>query len=97
MQKYEDMRAVVISGRREAGSGHLGENPEEDLACLHSLQCGVGTAWMDVLPTQGSWELDDATVKSAWRLQLGVSPAPPSQTFYRCACDYQGTVIPTMR
>ena len=23
--------------------------------------------------------------------QLGVSPGPPSHTFYRCACDYQGS------
>ena len=46
---------------------------------------------MDVLPTKETWELDDATVKSALRFQLGVSPGPPSHSFYRCACDYQGS------
>ena len=42
-----------------------------------------------MLPTKETWELDDATVKSALRFQLGVSPGPPSHTFYRCTCDYQ--------
>ena len=81
MQKYKDMLAVDISR----------EQAEVNLARLHSLQSGVGTAWMDVLPTKETWELDDATVKSALRFQLGVSPGPPSHTFYRCACDYQGS------
>jgi hypothetical protein len=81
LQKYRDMLAVD-STRVQA---------EENLARLHSLQRGVGTAWMDVLPTKATWELDDATVKSALRFQLGVSPGPPSQTFYRCTCDYQGS------
>ena len=80
MQKYEDMRAVDISR----------EKAEENLARLYGLHCGVGTAWMDVLPTKETRELDDATVKSALRFQLGASPGPPSETFYRCTCDYQG-------
>ena len=62
MQKYKDMLAVDISR----------EQAEDNLARLHSLQSGVGTAWMDVLPTKGTWELDDVTVKSALRFQLGV-------------------------
>ena len=39
------------------------EHAEDYLSRLHSLQSGVGTAWMDVLPTKETWELDDATVK----------------------------------
>ena len=80
-KKYRDMRAVDFS--RQVG--------EENLARLLSLQRGVGTAWMDVLPTKETWELDDATVKSALRFQLGVSPGPPSHSFYKCPCDYQGS------
>jgi hypothetical protein len=65
-------------------------NVQENLARLHSLQGGVGTAWMGLLPTKTQWELDDATVTSALRFQLGVSPGPPAQLFYRCSCSYQG-------
>ena len=49
MQKYKDMLAVDISR----------EQAEVNLARLHSLQRGVVTAWMDVLPTKETWELDD--------------------------------------
>ena len=86
VQKYQDTLVVEISR----------EKAEVNLARLHSLQCGVGTVWMDVLPNTETWELDDATVKSSLRCQLGVSPGPPSQKFHRCACDYQG-MIPTMQ
>jgi hypothetical protein len=71
LQRYWGMLAVD-SSRQLA---------EESLARLHSLQRGAGTAWMDVLPTKETWELDDAMVKSALRSQLGVSPGPPSQPF----------------
>ena len=52
---------------------------------------GVGTAWMDVLPTMETWELD-ATVMSALRFQLGVSPGPPSHAPVTIRA-----VIPTMQ
>ena len=52
MQTYKDILAVDISR----------EQAEVNLSRLHSLQSGVGTAWMDVLPTKETWELDDATV-----------------------------------
>ena len=49
MQTYKDMLAVPI----------LCAKAEEILARLHSLQSGVGTEWMDVLPTKETWELDE--------------------------------------
>jgi hypothetical protein len=58
---------------------------------LYSLEQGVGTAWLDVLPCKDQWELDDATVKSALRFMLGVSPGPPHQVFYKCSCGYKGS------
>ena len=67
MQKYKDMLAVDISR----------EQAEINLARLHSLQSGVGTAWMDVLPTKETWELDAATVKSALRGQKAAGKGAP--------------------
>jgi hypothetical protein len=64
---------------------------QEHLARLYSLEQGVGTAWLDVLPCKHQWELDDATVKSALRFMLGVSPGPPLQEFYQCPCGYKGS------
>jgi hypothetical protein len=63
---------------------------QDQLARVHSLEHGVGTAWLDVLPCKDQWELDDATVKSALRFMLGVSPGPPHQVFYKCSCGDQG-------
>jgi hypothetical protein len=64
---------------------------QEHLARLHSLQQGVGTCWLDVRPTKDQWELDDATVKSALRFMLGVSPGPAHQAFFQCSCGYKGS------
>jgi hypothetical protein len=64
---------------------------QEHLARLYSLECGVGTCWLDVKPTKDQWELDDATVKSALRFMLGVSPGPPHQAFFQCACGHRGS------
>lgn len=47
---------------------------EEPLARLHSLQQGVGTAWMKAVPTQPTWELSNAPVRAALRFMLGVDP-----------------------
>jgi hypothetical protein len=92
MQVTENTRALLL----QKYEGRLADpamkvNAQENLARLHSLQGGVGTAWMGVLPTKTQWELDDATVTSALRFQLGVSPGPPAQKFYRCSCCYQGS------
>lgn len=64
---------------------------EQHLARLHSLQHSVATAWLGILPTKGSYEIDNDTVKSALRFQLGVSPGPPDQACFRCLCGYRGS------
>ena len=49
---------------------------QENLTRLHSLQEGVGTGWLEVRPIKDQWELDEATMTSALRFMLGVSPGP---------------------
>lgn len=47
---------------------------EQHLARLHSLQQGIGTAWMNAVPTKPTWELSNASVTAALRFMLGVDP-----------------------
>ena len=67
--KYED---------RVTASGHNTVLAEEHLARLHSLQQGVGTAWMNAVPTKPTWELSDSSVSAALRFMLGVAPTSMS-------------------
>ena len=67
--KYED---------RLTASGHNTVLAEEHLARLHSLQQGVGTAWMNAVPTKPTWELSDSSVSAALRFMLGVAPTSMS-------------------
>ena len=64
---------------------------QEHLARLHSLQEGVGTSWLEVRPVKDQWELDDATMKSALRFMLGVSPGPRQHSSFNCTCGHQGS------
>jgi hypothetical protein len=64
---------------------------EQHLARLHSLNHSVSNAWLCVKPTKEQWEIDDATVKSALRFMLGVSPGPTDHACFRCACGYRGS------
>ena len=75
----------------QLGNADTKVHAQEHLARLHGLQQGVGTAWLDVRPTRDRWELDDATVKSALRFMLGVSPGPAHQDYFRCSCGYKGS------
>ncbi len=51
------------------------------------MQHVVATAWLNVLPTKDPWVLDDATVKSALRFMLGVSPGLTGRSYFRCLCN----------
>ena len=64
---------------------------QEHLARLHGLQEGVGTGWLEVRSIKDQWELDDATMKSALRFMLGVSPGPRQNSSYTCTCGHQGS------
>ena len=78
---------LKVAGRRHAELFHkyqaMLNSPdtraaaEQHLARLHSQQHSVATAWLGILPTKESYEIDNDTVKSALRFQLGVSPGPP--------------------
>lgn len=80
-RKYEDMAAVADT-RVVA---------EQNLARLNSLQHSVSTAWLNIMHTKDTWEIDDGTVKTALRFQLGVSAGPPDQAYFRCVCGYRGS------
>ncbi len=64
---------------------------EEHLARLLSVQHSVATAWLNIMPTKDSWEIDNSTVKTALRFQLGVSAGPPEQSYFHCVCGYRGS------
>ena len=64
---------------------------QEHLARLHGLQEGVGTGWLEVRSIKDQWELDDATMKSALRFMLGVSPGPRQNSSFTCTCGHQGS------
>ena len=63
---------------------------QEHLARLHSLQEGVGTSWHEVRPGKDQWELDDATMQSALRFMLGISPGPHQNSSFNCTCGPPG-------
>jgi hypothetical protein len=88
----QDTRHAQLLGKYRAmlGDDATRAFAQEHLARLHSLECGVGTCWLEVKPTKDQWELDDATVKSALRFMLGLSPGPPHQACFQCACGYKG-------
>jgi hypothetical protein len=73
---------VNYQGMRATDSNHA--LAQEQLARLKSLEQGEGTAWLDVLPCKHHQDLDDATVKSALHLMLGVSPGPPHEELSTC-------------
>ena len=81
LSKYEDM--AQCADTKEAA--------QDQLARLISVQHAAATAWLNIVPTKDSWEIDDSTVKSALRFMLGVSPGPPDQTYFRCVCAYRGS------
>ena len=89
----QDKRHSQLLGKYRAmlGDAATRDFAQEHLARLHSLECGVGTCWLEVKPTKDQWALDDATVKSALRFMLGVSPGPPHQACFQCACGYRGS------
>jgi hypothetical protein len=89
----QEQRHAKLLGKYRAmlGDDATRDLAQEHLARLHSLECGVGTCWLEVKPTKDQWELDDATVKSALRFMLGVSPGPPHQACFQCACGYRGS------
>ena len=63
---------------------------EQHLARLHSVQHSVATAWLNILPVKEQWHIANDTVKAALRFMLGLSPGPPSQSYFRCGCGFQG-------
>jgi hypothetical protein len=63
---------------------------EQHLARLHSVQHSVATAWLNIMPVKEQWHIDNDTVKSALRFMLGLSPGPPTQSYFRCGCGFQG-------
>jgi hypothetical protein len=89
----QEQRHAKLLGKYRAmlGDDSTRATAQEHLARLHSLECGVGTCWLEVKPTKDQWQLDDATVKSALRFMLGVSPGPPHQACFQCACGYRGS------
>lgn len=80
MSKYQNM--TQMPGSKEQAEKHL--------ARLLSIQHPVSTAWLNILPTKDSWNIDDATVKSALRFMLGLSPGPKGQQHFSCECRQQG-------
>jgi hypothetical protein len=92
-QKLADQRHDALLGKYESMAQHAETKAvaEQHLARLLSLQHGVATAWLNIMPTKDSWEIDDSTVKSALRFMLGVSPGPPEQTYFKCVCGYRGS------
>jgi hypothetical protein len=63
---------------------------QQHLARLRSAQHSAPTAWLSIVSTKDSWEIDDETVKSALRFMLGVSAGPPDQGYFTYICGYRG-------
>jgi hypothetical protein len=74
--KYQDM--LNSAGTKAAAQQHLSR--------LLSVQHSVATTWLNIVPTNVAWVIDDDTVKSALRFMLGVSAGPPEQCYFTCVC-----------
>jgi hypothetical protein len=81
---YTHYLLVSVGNLPRPGDPTLRENAAAACTQLHSLQGGVGIAWMGALPTKTQLQLDDATGTSVLRFQLWVSPGAPVHQFYRC-------------
>lgn len=92
-QNLADRRHDALLNKFEVMTQHADTKVQgqQHLARLLSLQHSVATAWLNIMPTKNSWEIDDSTVKSALRFMLGVSPGPPEQTYFKCVCGYRGS------
>jgi hypothetical protein len=92
-QRPADQRHKALVSKNQAMAQHSDTKAvaQQHLARLLSLQHSVATAWLSIMPTKDSSEIDDSTVKSALRFMLGVSPGPPEQTYFKCVCGYRGS------
>ena len=85
-QKIADRRHAHLTSKYETKAVAL-----EHLAGLFSVQHSEATAWLNVMPTKDSWEMDDATAESALWLILGVSLGHPDEIYLKCECVYKGS------
>jgi hypothetical protein len=81
-QRFSDRRHVLLLSSYDSMTHNADTEAiaQQHLTRLLSPQHSVATAWLDVMPTKDSWEIDDITVKKSLRFMLGLSPGPPEQT-----------------